>query len=136
MKNILKYSFLLYCFILAVNTIAQPVINVNPLTLSANLFGCNDSVTQTILIKNTGDTELHFQSETSFDNVPTGYCIPTYSYNCSSDDYINNFSFGDISNLNSGCNGEANNYIFVANQTTHVMLGNTYTMTMQAGSSY
>ena len=56
---------------------------------------------------------------------PVVYCAPTYSNLCTSNDYVDNFfttgGVTNISNLSSGCNGQANNY----NYYDH------YTMTIQ-----
>lgn len=66
---------------------------------------------------------------------PSGYCFPTFSSPCSSGDYIENFSFNTIVNNLSGCNGNANNYIFYPASTT-VIPGNTYNLSMQSGASW
>ncbi len=64
------------------------------------------------------------------------YCIPVFTYNCSSEDYINNFTFAGIKNNNSGCNGQANNYKFYSNITGQVEAGATYTLQIQSGTLY
>ena len=66
---------------------------------------------------------------------PSGYCYPTFSAGCSSGDYINNFTFNTIVNNATGCNGNANSYIYYPNSTT-VIAGNTYNISMQAGATY
>lgn len=116
--------------------LAQPHISVSPASLNATLVSCNDSVIKTLAVHNTGTSNLTYSGTVNFVNVPTGYCIPTYSSMCSSNDYINNFTFNTLSKLNSGCNGAVNNYIFDQSVTTNVFPGLSYTMTMQAGSSY
>lgn len=67
---------------------------------------------------------------------PSGYCAPTFTSLCSSGDFINNFSFNTISNLNSGCNGNPNNYIHYSNMNTTVVPGGTYSMSIQSGPSW
>ncbi|MFZ4614182.1 MAG: hypothetical protein ACOYNH_10910, partial [Bacteroidia bacterium] len=54
---------------------------------------------------------------------PAVYCVPTYTTLCdapTSQDYVNNFfttgGLTDISNLNSGCNGQVNNYNYYGGQ--------------------
>ncbi|MCB9230266.1 MAG: T9SS type A sorting domain-containing protein [Bacteroidia bacterium] len=64
------------------------------------------------------------------------YCTPPYTSLCSSADFINNFTFNTLSNLNSGCNGNPNNYILYPSLTTSVTPGQTYNMTMQSGLSW
>ncbi len=65
------------------------------------------------------------------------YCTPTYNSLCSSNDYIENFSFNSLTNNLSGCNGNANNFIYYAGApTTTVMLGSSYPISMQAGASW
>lgn len=62
------------------------------------------------------------------------YCIPVAD--CSYDDFINRFTFNTLSNINSGgSNCGMNSYIF-HNQTTTVIKGNTYGMTMQSGPNW
>lgn len=65
------------------------------------------------------------------------YCTPTYTNLCSSSDFINNFVFNSLTNLNTGCNGNANNFIYYnSTPTTTVQQGNTYGIAMQAGNLY
>jgi hypothetical protein len=71
-------------------------------------------------------------------NSYSQYCTPTYSYLCSSSDYINNFSTtggaSNITNNASGCNGNANNYIYNSGMTCSQVQGQSITMSMQSGS--
>ncbi|MBX7108599.1 MAG: T9SS type A sorting domain-containing protein [Chitinophagales bacterium] len=67
------------------------------------------------------------------------YCVGTYTYQCTSDDYIDNFTFNTLSNLASGCNGNVDNYINynpTGNLTTTVMIGGTYDLTVQSGPDW
>ena len=65
----------------------------------------------------------------------TSYCLPTYTAACSSNDYVNNFTLNTISNLNSGCNANANNYILypTTSFTTTLVQGVTYNATVGIG---
>ena len=67
---------------------------------------------------------------------PSGYCTPTYTSPCSSADYIDNFSFNTIVNNATGCNGNANNYIYYSSMSTTVIPGNSYALSMQSGTSW
>ncbi|MBI2967654.1 MAG: T9SS type A sorting domain-containing protein [Bacteroidetes bacterium] len=58
------------------------------------------------------------------------YCIPTYANPCSSDDYIDGVDFAGISNSNTGCNGNADNYILVTNDTAYVNPLQSYPITL------
>lgn len=72
-------------------------------------------------------------------NREINYCVGNYVNLCTSDDYINNFTFNTLSNLNSGCNGNVDNYINYAptgNLTTTVMVGGSYDLTVQAGPAW
>lgn len=64
------------------------------------------------------------------------YCTPTYSSLCTSDDYIDNFSFNTIVNNSTGCNGNPNNYIFYSSLSTTVSPGSSYSISMQSGPAY
>ena len=64
------------------------------------------------------------------------FCTANYSNPCSSGDLINNFSFNTISNNNTGCNGQLNNYIYYSNLNTTVAPGQTYNISMQSGGSW
>ncbi|QHT66359.1 S8 family serine peptidase [Rhodocytophaga rosea] len=69
--------------------------------------------------------------------LASAYCIPAnYSRCTTSQDYINNFSLHTLVNNGTGCNGQANNYIFypaTANTTTLLSKGQTYAISMQSG---
>lgn len=72
-------------------------------------------------------------------NREINYCVGTYTYLCTSDDYIDNFTFNTLSNLASGCNGNVDNYINyspVGSLTTTVMVGGTYNLTVQSGPDW
>ncbi len=69
------------------------------------------------------------------------YCTPSYSFACSSADFIDNFSTTlgttNIANLASGCNGLPNNYIdYSATQFVTSSPGNTFNFTVQSGASW
>lgn len=65
------------------------------------------------------------------------YCSPVYSSACTSDDYINNFTFNTISNLGTGCTGTLpSNLTYYSALSTTVMPGMTYPISMQSGPAW
>ncbi|TDH26763.1 T9SS type A sorting domain-containing protein [Segetibacter sp. 3557_3] len=74
----------------------------------------------------------------SISTIP--YCVPVYTTGCSADDFINSFTFNALVNDNSGCNnGTAKgytNYAPAGTFTTSVNRGESYSISMQSGSSY
>jgi hypothetical protein len=61
--------------------------------------------------------------------------IPTYTYACSSGDFINSFTLNGIpATGNAGCNGQTNNYISYSSPVWNLTLGTTYTFTYTTGS--
>jgi hypothetical protein len=66
---------------------------------------------------------------------PAPYCTVSATYaGCGTQDFINNFTFGTLSNLASGCNATAPYYTLWA-QTTSVSPGSTYPMTVQGSAT-
>ncbi|MCG9879410.1 MAG: GEVED domain-containing protein, partial [Bacteroidia bacterium] len=66
---------------------------------------------------------------------PAPYCTVDAQFaNCGTNDFINNFTFHTLSNLGSGCNATAPYYTMWA-QTTSVVPGNTYPMTVQGSAT-
>lgn len=68
-------------------------------------------------------------------------CYPTYSFACSSNDYIDNFSttggITNISNLGTGCNGSLpTNTTFFPSQIVTSTPGGSFNISAQAGSSF
>lgn len=62
------------------------------------------------------------------------YCVPTVFYGCFYGDYINNVKLNTLSNINSGCNNNANSYIYYApsgSLTTTLQQGNSYTLSVE-----
>jgi hypothetical protein len=59
----------------------------------------------------------------------TCYCVGTYNFECSSNDYIESVELNNIDNTGTGCNGNLGNY------TAYAATGN-LTTTLQAGESY
>jgi len=57
-------------------------------------------------------------------------CIPTFQVDCSSNDYIDGVVFAGINNVGTGCNGNPDNYIYYANDTAIVTVGNSYNITL------
>jgi hypothetical protein len=72
--------------------------------------------------------------------IKGAYCISTYTSACTSDDLINNVSttggITNINNLNSGCNGNPNNFIFYPTQIVTVNQGGNFIINYQSGSFY
>lgn len=69
-----------------------------------------------------------------FGTTNLNYCTPLHPQACGND-FINNFIFANISNLNSGCNfgqGPSTNYRLY-NQTANIIVGNSYSISGQAG---
>jgi hypothetical protein len=70
---------------------------------------------------------------------PVEYCVPTFDSLCTStNDYVNNFfttgGLTNISNLESQCNGQANNYIYYGGQLLTANAGQTIDLSLQTGS--
>ncbi|MSP70339.1 MAG: T9SS type A sorting domain-containing protein, partial [Bacteroidetes bacterium] len=93
------------------------------------------SATTTFYAQNT------FTSCGGLSTPSTPTCYPTYSYACSSNDFINNFSTTlgttNISNLSSGCNGNApSNTLFYPNQIVTCAPGASFNLAIQAGTTW
>ncbi|MBN4061575.1 choice-of-anchor D domain-containing protein [Bacteroidales bacterium AH-315-I05] len=114
-----------------------PGIDVVPDTIIDTLTACEDSLIVPFTVYNNGSSDLIFDvgGLSGGASSPTS-CIPTYTNLCSSGDYINNFTFNTLSRLGSGCNGQANNYIYDQTVTTTAYRDSTYSMTMQSGPSW
>jgi PKD repeat protein len=67
-------------------------------------------------------------------DISTSYCVPDYSTGTSSDDYIDGVILGSINNITSG-DPNGNFYNDYTNQSTALIAGNTYQMTIN-GSTY
>ncbi|MCC7431127.1 hypothetical protein IT568_09815, partial [bacterium] len=95
---------------------------------TATYYRCNVTCGTTV-----ASASIYETMETIASNC---YCTPTYTYLCSSGDFINNFTLETISNLASGCNGNADNYILYPSGTYTATLtpGNSYPISMQSGS--
>jgi hypothetical protein len=68
--------------------------------------------------------------------IPATYCIPTLGAFTSgaTDDYLNNFSFANITNNNSG--DAASDYTFYSALTANVTGGTSYTISLQPGQLF
>lgn len=74
------------------------------------------------------------------------YCAPQYAYGCVGNfptpiaDYINNFSttngVTNITNNNTGCNGQPNNFIYNAGMTVSVAQGCSFGVSMRSGNTF
>ena len=81
----------------------------------------------------------------AFNSFTTGtstcYCIPVYlDGSCGSEDFIDDFSTTggttNITNNNSGCTTNANNYTYFSGQTVTAQQGNSFNVSMQCGDAY
>ncbi|KAF2507552.1 T9SS type A sorting domain-containing protein [Flavobacterium arcticum] len=61
------------------------------------------------------------------------YCLPTIGSTGASGDYLNNFTFADITNNNSG--DEVSDYTYYSDITANVVGGQTYDISLQGGST-
>jgi len=65
------------------------------------------------------------------------YCLPTYSFGCSSGDYIDDVVFNTINNTGTGCTGTSpNNYTYYSSISTNVVIGQTYSILLRPGPSW
>ncbi len=80
-------------------------------------------------------------SNTFTTGTSTCYCIPVYLDNsCGSEDFIDDFSTSggatNITNNNSGCGGNPNNFTFFSAQNVTAQQGNTFNVSMQSGPEF
>ncbi|HUM45955.1 MAG TPA: GEVED domain-containing protein, partial [Chitinophagales bacterium] len=131
--------------------LSLPITGSVALTGGANYFWLAYDISATATLGNFVDAECvavtlsgtggtHVPDVTSPEgNREINYCVGTYVNECTSDDYIDNFTFNTLSNLASGCNGNPDNYIFYnpdGNLTTTVLVGGTYDLSLQSGSAW
>lgn len=65
------------------------------------------------------------------------YCLPVFTSQCTSADFIDDVTFNTINNLNTGCAFPGtNNYSNYTAQSTSVTPGLSYTISLQSGSSW
>ena len=73
------------------------------------------------------------------------YCAPQYTYGCQINspvtaDYINKFSttngVANITNNNTGCNMQPNNFIYYAGMTVSAAQGCSFGVSMKSGNAY
>jgi hypothetical protein len=86
-----------------------------------------------VRITSTTDASVTDNSNAAFTIAP---CTPTYINACNSEDFINLVTFNTIAKVNSGCNGQANNYIFYSSDQTTIEKGQTYTISLQSGPTW
>lgn len=71
--------------------------------------------------------------------IGPAYCEPSYTYDCSSDDFINRVSTTggstNINNTGSGCSGNPNNFTFYASQVLTVRQGDVFSLSVRSGAS-
>jgi len=66
-----------------------------------------------------------------------GQCVPTYSNQCTSADFIDNVTFNTISNLGTGCASPSlSNYTDYTAMSTNIAQGGSYTITVKPGASW
>jgi len=122
------------------------------LTNDTNYFWLVYDIKSTAIINDSVDAEVLTMTIGGIIQVPTGgapngnrkirapYCIGPYASACTSDDFVNNvYTSGgifNISNLNSGCNGLANNYIYYPTSNLTVEAGGTFEINYQAGLAW
>ncbi|MBE99590.1 MAG: hypothetical protein CMP77_06365 [Flavobacterium sp.] len=66
--------------------------------------------------------------------VPVAYCTPTVFNTGASGDFINNFTFANVTNNASG--DTASDYIYYSALTANVVGGQTYNISLQSGSAW
>lgn len=72
--------------------------------------------------------------EVVVDGLSADYCVPTFvDSDANSGDYINNFSFANLTNNNSG--DAPNDYTYYDQLTANVTAGGTYPISIQAGGT-
>ncbi|MGB3075546.1 MAG: GEVED domain-containing protein [Chitinophagales bacterium] len=108
------------------------------ISATATLGNFLDAACLSITLSGSGGT--HVPLVTAPDgNREINYCIGTYVNLCTSNDFIDNFTFNTLSNLATGCNGNVDNYINyvpAGELTTTVMVGGTYDLTVQSGQQW
>ena len=67
-------------------------------------------------------------------SIAQTYCIPVMTNASASDDYINNFTFADLSNLNSG--DTPTDYTYYSGLTANVVAGGTYNLSLAGSTSW
>ncbi|PCH97287.1 MAG: hypothetical protein COB85_02855 [Bacteroidetes bacterium] len=63
-------------------------------------------------------------------------CIPEFVVSCNSDDFIDGVTFAGIFNSSTGCNGNADNYVYYASDTAQVAMNSTYPITLTPSSIF
>lgn len=64
----------------------------------------------------------------------TGCVLPTYTTACTSNDYIDDFTFDTFSNLGTGCGNPGANYSDYTGTGPSIQMGNSYMVTVGVGS--
>jgi hypothetical protein len=135
-----------------VTSLASPITGSQVLANGTNYFWVTYDISGTATLGDFVDAECTqlVMSGVGGTRVPSttapagnrliSYCVPSYSFACSSGDYIDNFSttlgLTNITNNASGCNGQPNNYIYYSSMNVSAQPGNTINVSMQAGSSW
>lgn len=125
---------------------ASPITGNQTLTAGTNYFWVAYDVKPTASVGNyldAGCTQIQLSgigAVTPSTPNPSGnrqinYCVPTIVYGCLYGDYINSVKLNTLSNPNSGCNYNANSYVYYApsgSLTTTLVQGNAYTLSLEA----
>ncbi|MFP9113304.1 GEVED domain-containing protein [Flavobacterium sp. RHBU_3] len=101
-------------------------VSVNPLPTDVTVTPATSEVCYNSVVALTGNGGVSA--------VPLTYCTPTVSSGGQSGDYINNFSFGGITNNGSG--DTAADYTYYSALTATAVAGTDMTISLQAGSAY
>jgi large repetitive protein len=104
---------------------ATVIVTVNPLPNAVTVSPATASAcpNQPVMLTATGGESF----------VPVDYCIPTIASGTNSGDYLNNFSFANITNNNSG--DAVANYTYYNALTANVTGGNSYNVSLQSGNA-
>lgn len=102
------------------------IVNVNPLPQPVTITASSNDVCLNQVVTLTGNGGLSA--------LPATYCIPTVASTGASGDYINNFSFANITNNNSG--DTVADYTYYSALTANVTAGTAYTITVQGGPTF
>ncbi|MCE3281010.1 MAG: Protein of unknown function precursor, partial [Bacteroidetes bacterium] len=101
-------------------TTATVTVNVNPLP--------TPPVTATPSVICSGGS-----SQLLAGSVPSAYCTPAMATVEAGGDFLNNFTFANITNLNSG--DAATDYTYYNSLTANVLGGSTYSLSLEAGGT-
>lgn len=105
-----------------VNATVNVTVNPLPNPITVTAASATTCLNQPVLLSATGGETF----------VPTTYCSPTVANVGVSGDYLNNFTFANITNNNSG--DAASDYTYYSALTANVTGGSSYTISLQPGN--